>query len=245
MIGLRATRFGIPAILGYAVIVSGEPIRNETKRNFYENDEETVPIPGTVIPASGQDTSVLGNKIIVEGSTIRSSKSFESAFKTARECTYNSYVSLRKFLNNGYSTYYDTEREITSTVGGLHEKTEDLLPNSIYVLIAGLSGNIFARQRGVFAKLTFPLVFGFASFKYFLPQTFSNTMNYVWNLEKKSLPELADKQEKMVSLAGNIAQKIGETTDSSKKAIESSVSSLRKSIANATGLTLDEEVTKK
>ncbi|KAG2735643.1 hypothetical protein G9P44_001857 [Scheffersomyces stipitis] len=92
---------------------------------------------------------------------------------------------------------------------------------------------------------TFPVAFGLAAFKYFLPQTFANTTGFLWKLEKNNLPQIAQQQEYVFNKTGELVQKIEQTSESSKKSIESSIHSLKHSIADVTGLNINEEVSKK
>lgn len=221
-------------------------ILNESKkRSFYEDEENVVPIPGTVTPAAASELESLGNNRIIDGISVRSSKATENLFKSAREYTESTFDNLSNWANSKYATYNETERQVTNTVSGLHNKTEDLLPNSLYILVAVLTGTIAARTRGVIAKVVFPTVFGLASFKYFLPKTFENTTGFVWKLEEENVPQIAAHQKFAYNSALDLAHKIEENTETGKKSIENSVHSLRKSIADITGLNIDEEVSKK
>ncbi|KAK6454071.1 apolipo protein O-domain-containing protein [Scheffersomyces xylosifermentans] len=246
MFSRQIARIGMPFLGAGAVVVGVQsPVRNEPKRRFYEDEVDVVPVPGTVTPAAGTELEALGPNRLIDGISVRSPSSVESLFKSIREFTFGAYTSLQQSLDKGYNKYHETERQVATTVGDLHYKAEDLLPNSIYIVIATLSGNIAARQRGLLAKATFPVVLGLASFKYFLPQTFSNTTSFIWKLEKTKLPQLAQQQENVYNKTGELVQKIEETSESSRKSIESGVQSLRKSIADVTGLNVDEDVSKK
>lgn len=235
----------VAAGVGIFSMTSQQPILSETKRKFYEDESNVVPIPGTVTPAAGSELKVLGPNRLVDGISVRSPSSLESFFKQTRQAVINSYDYTQNYLNKGYTKYYETERQVTQTVSELHNKSEDLLPNSLYIVIATLSGNIMARQRGLVSKAIFPLALGLASFKYFLPQTFSNTTGFIWNLEERFVPQLAKSQEESVKKAGELYNKIEKTSESSQDSIHSGVQSLRKSIADVTGLNIDGEVTKK
>ncbi|KAF6063199.1 Apolipoprotein O family protein [Candida albicans] len=119
-----------------AIPTSNQMIFNEStrKRSFYEDDENVVPIPGTVTPAPATELETLGsNRIIM-------------AFPKFTESTVD---SLNSWADQKYHQYNKTERSVTDTVSSLHSKSEDLLPNSLYILVAVLSGTIAGRTRGV------------------------------------------------------------------------------------------------
>lgn len=238
-------RVSIPVGTVAGTLLSGARVQNESKRKFYEDESQITPIPGTVTPASGTELEVLGSNRIIDGISVRSSTSIENGFKNIREMMISKYNSVRATINTKYSQMNETEKSITKTVGNLHNKSEDLLPNSIYIIVAGLSGTIAAQRRGIIAKLIFPLVTGSIAFKYFLPNTFKNTTGFLWDLEKKNLPQLADSQDRLIQEADTFITKTEETAVKSKAYIEDKSKSLKKSLVEITGLNVDEQVSKK
>ncbi|CAH6722212.1 MICOS subunit Mic26p [[Candida] jaroonii] len=198
-------------------------------RNFYEDEE--------IKPVEGQK--------IVNGVLVDSPQSVQSVFKSVRQSIYNVYSSSVDYVNSGYDKYHKTERSVTTTVSELHDKNEDLVPNGIYVIVGALSGTVMSRQRGILSKITFPVIMGLVSFKYFLPQTFNSTKNFVWKLEKKTVPEIAHQQENLYNKSSQLIDTIETTADKSSQSISSSIDSLRTNIKKYTGLNLDDEATKK
>ena len=222
-------------------------IRNESssRRNFYEDDAEVVPIPGTVVPAPASEVESLGENRLIDGISVRTTSSSETFFKTAREFSAARISDLSNWVNKNYTKFNDTERFVTSTVSELHYKKEDLLPNGIYVIVAALAGTIAARPRGVFAKVTFPVITGLAAFKYFLPVTFDNTREFTWKLEQKNVPQVAKQQAEAYNGVVGLAKSIENGAENGIKRVENGAHSLKQRIANITGLNLDEEVSKK
>lgn len=233
------------AVAGATWAVCGSTIHNDSKRNFYEDEQSVVPVPGTTTPTSESQLEILGPRSVINGVTVRSTGQIESFFRSVRESVYGAYVSTNEYLNEGKNKYYETERQVTGTVSALHNKLEDLLPNSLYIAIAALSGNILARQRGVVAKAVLPFGLGLASFKYFLPQTFSNTMGFLWKVEQRSLPELASTQVLALEKAESFVLLIETTAVSSQQKVTAGAESLRRKIVDVTGLNIDDDVTKK
>lgn len=239
-------RYALVAVPFAAVsLLISSPILNESKRRFYEDENDVVPVPGTVTPSSGTELEMLGPNRLVDGISVRSTKSLESFFGSARGVVVDAFNCTQNYLNQGYTRYYETERLVADTVSGLHSRHEDLLPNAIYIAVAALSGNIIARQRGALSKVFFPVALGVASFRYFLPQTFSNTAGLVWQLEQRSLPQVAQQQEAAATKAGELVKLLEESTVAGLRRLHEGVQSLRKSVADVTGLNIDEEVSKK
>lgn len=222
MISIKS-KIGASSIAVLSSIIISSPIHND--RKFYEDEPESVesatPVPVQLAP------------------------SLENGFKLIRQSLYNSYTSTVGVVDKGYNRYYDIERRVADTASQLHDKSEDLFPNSIYIFITALSGTIMARQRNVLAKLTFPVILGIGSFKYFLPQTFASTTNFVWKLEQQKVPEIAKQQENLVLKSEELMGKIEKTRESSLETVNSGLEWLRRNIQKYTGLNLDDDVTKK
>lgn len=199
-----------------------------TNRNFYEDE----PLDTTAAART------------VNGVVVASPPALESSFKSARESLFSAYSASVDYVNSGYTKYYNTEQKVTTTVSELHDKSEDLMPNAVYVFIAALSGNIMARQRGIMAKAVFPVVLGLGSFKYFLPKTFSSTMAFVWRLEQQKVPEIAKQQEQLVTKLGELVGKLEKTGEASREKVSGGLEKAREVVSKYTGLNF-EDATKK
>lgn len=245
-----------PVLATGSVIMHGtSPVLNESSRRFYEDESvtgsTTVEGSSTLDGTDKIDTTIVDTaetvspQRIVNGVMVSSPSKIESAFKYIRENVYSGYSQLSDYANKGYNKLYAEERKVTNTVSQLHDKSEDLFPNSIYVFIAAMSGTIMARQRSVLARMSFPVILGLGSFKYFLPNTFTSTANFVWGLEQQKLPEIAKHQQALVTKSGELVTKLENATESSQKSVDSSLLSLKKGIKKYTGLNLDDDVTKK
>lgn len=221
------------------------PIENESKRNFYENEANVVPVPGTVVAAGGADLNRLNLIEMVDGVSVRTTKNVEDAFRAARLSLANMYLCLLNYLDEGYTTYSTTERNATRTLAGLHDKREDLFPNSIYVIIAAMLGLIVARPRGIVVRATLPLLFGGAAFRYFLPQTFANTGLFAWKLEEKKFPKVALLHERVISEVDKTIANLEKSAENNVSYIGHKIEALKKTLARSTGLKLDEDVSDK
>ena len=238
-------RVGIPVATAAAVLLNKESVRNDSRRKFYEDESEVVPVPGTVEPAQESEVEILGPNRLIDGVSVRSPRPIEKFFKSARESVSDVVSSVQSEVNSGYTKLNQSEQAIASTVSKLHNKSEDLLPNSLYIAIATLSGTIIGRQRSIIGKVLYPLVLGTVSFRYFLPQTFKNTTGFIWDLEQKNLPQLAQSQQLALQKADELATQVEQSSESSKQYLQKTTSDLRKSLADIAGLNIDEDVTKK
>lgn len=238
-------RIGLSVTLGASLVhISASPVLCESKRRFYEDENAVNPVPGTVTKSAGTELEAMGPSKLVGGASVRTSPTLESAFKSTRLFAAQSAENIRSYVDEAYAKYHSTEKSITTTASKLHDRSEDLLPNSIYIVVAALSGNIAARQRGMLAKMTFPVVFGLAAFRYFLPQTFANTAFFAWKLEQENLPHIAKQQLAAVDSAVGMVNSVEQKTKEGQRYVEDSVESLKKSIADVTGVDVDADARK-
>lgn len=238
-------RIGLSVVLGASwVHFSKSSVLCESSRRFYDDEKSVYPSPGQVTEAAGTELEAIGPSKLVDGTSVRTSSALESAFRSGRLFFAQRVDDVRSLVDRSYAKYHKTERSITTTASSLHDRSEDLLPNSIYVVVAALSGNIAARQRGIFSKMVFPVVFGLAAFKYFLPHTFSNTAQFAWKLEQENLPHIAKRQLYVVDSAAGIVDSVEQTTKGGQEYIDSTVESLKKSITEVTGVDVDADARK-
>ncbi|MCH0629314.1 hypothetical protein JNB11_04985 [Kocuria palustris] len=241
---LRIVKVGIPVVAGLWALQLHAVVRNESKRNFYEDDANVVPKPGSVVPAAGTEVQAVGTSTVVDGTLVRSARFLERVFRSVRQEVEDVYLTLRSKGDEAYSSLNSAERQVTSTVLGLHARQEDLFPNSVYILIAGLAGNIAARKHGVVAKMTLPVLFGTVAFRYFLPQTFANTTHYLWEVEQRNFPEVAAKLLELAKHTHELVDDVEKGAEHLKQFVNDTVAGLRRKVADVTGLHID-EVSKK
>ncbi|CAI5757887.1 unnamed protein product [Candida verbasci] len=242
---LRSIRY-IPVLFTPLLLTNGDMISNESKRKFYEDDNQITPIPGTITSAPASEIESLGTNKIIDGISIRSTKETESLFRSLRETTQNIKSRIIDFINSSYAGFNNQERKITDTLSSLHYRQEDLLPNSLYVLIGVLTGSIIARTRGtILSRLILPPLGGLVTFKYFLPHTFDNTMSFLYKLENENLPEFTKTQNLAIEKGLGFVNSIEKNVEEGGKSLEIQGEYLKTKIGEITGLNLDEEVSKK
>lgn len=84
--------------------------------------------------------------------------------------------------------FMSAEKSFTSTLASLappKESNEQLLPGSIYVLVAAMAGSIISRNRNIFLRFATPLATGVTTAHYVVPRTTQNVGDLVWRYEEK------------------------------------------------------------
>jgi ElaB/YqjD/DUF883 family membrane-anchored ribosome-binding protein len=73
-------------------------------------------------------------------------------------------------INDDVLLYFSGQHMI-AVVRKVHDRQEQLMPNLLYVGLAGLAGSIVTRQRSILARIFWPPVFALATSLYVLPNT--------------------------------------------------------------------------
>ena len=97
-------------------------------------------------------------------------------------------------INNTMTKALDLENSFTSTIASLappKESGEKLMPGSVYVLVAAMTGSIITRNRNVLLRGAVPAAIGIAAGWVVLPNTMQNVSNLLWKYEQK-FPVVAD-----------------------------------------------------
>ncbi|OUM51002.1 hypothetical protein BVG19_g83 [[Candida] boidinii] len=215
-------------------------IKNDSKkRQFYNDNSKEEAATGTIGGELNSESK------LIEGQSVQSPPFLESQLKGARELL----VEYLKAAENNYSEasqqYFEAERKITDTLSSLHDKREKLFPDSLYVVAGTLAGSIFARRRNILVRATLPIAFGLVSFKYFLPSTFENTFGFIWSLEQKNAPALAETQIQLVQKTDDLLRETEKLTNDSTDSILGAIQKSKKYIAEMTGLNIDQEISEK
>lgn len=80
------------------------------------------------------------------------------------------------------------ERTFMRTVASLApppESQERLIPGSLYVLVAAMTGSIVSRNRNILLRATVPAAIGLGAAWVILPLTMRNVGDLVWTYEEK------------------------------------------------------------
>ncbi|MCJ1425159.1 hypothetical protein MMC29_003047 [Sticta canariensis] len=91
-------------------------------------------------------------------------------------------------VNSFMSSVLVHERSFTQTIASLApppESQERLMPGSLYVLVAAMTGSIVSRNRNIFLRATVPAAIGLGAAWVVLPSTMRNVGDLVWTFEEK------------------------------------------------------------
>lgn len=111
-----------------------------------------------------------------------------SQVKTARLFLYDKSLAAENGFNDLLTWAFRKETSFSNTIASLApapETGEQLLPGTIYVLVATLAGSIVSRNRGIFLRAATPLSVGITAGWLLIPVTMRNTSDLIWEYEKK------------------------------------------------------------
>jgi organizing structure protein 2 len=97
-------------------------------------------------------------------------------------------------VNEVMDSLFNLESSFTSTVASLApspQSGERLMPGSIYVLVAAMTGSIMSRNRNILLRAAFPLAVGIGAGWVVLPVTMRNVSDLLWQYEKR-FPVIAE-----------------------------------------------------
>lgn len=203
-----------------------------SKRNFYQDLETEEPLAGTnsTITSSQlskqsinhDDTWSAG---LVNGMTIRSSDFLESQLKSFRSFTISNldyyfyeYQTLKSSLCNELHSVSNKYNQLVA---------EPVLPNSIYILVSTFSGSILVNRRSLPVRFITPVIFGTVAFSQFMPRSFKNARQFLWENEKSYCPEFAKFHINTLIGFQNAKVKYHETLNSGNQKLVDTVHEIR------------------
>lgn len=107
---------------------------------------------------------------------------------------YGHAVAAENKINQLMDSALDLEDSFTSTVASLApspQSGEKLLPGTLYVLVAAMTGSIVSRNRNILLRATVPLAVGIGAGWVVLPVTMRNVSDLLWKYEQR-FPAVAD-----------------------------------------------------
>jgi organizing structure protein 2 len=103
-------------------------------------------------------------------------------------------VAAETKVNSIMDSFLHLENSFTSTVASLApapQSGEKLMPGSIYVLVAAMTGSIISRNRNILLRGFVPLAVGIGAGWVVLPVTMRNVSELLWKYEEK-FPAIAE-----------------------------------------------------
>jgi len=97
-------------------------------------------------------------------------------------------------VNDIIDSAFHLEHSFTSTVASLApapQTGEKLMPGSLYVLVAAMTGSIVSRNRNIVLRAAVPFAVGIGAGWIVLPNTMRNVSDLLWKYEQR-FPAVAD-----------------------------------------------------
>ncbi|KAM5351619.1 hypothetical protein ACJ41O_004342 [Fusarium nematophilum] len=107
---------------------------------------------------------------------------------TARLALYKYAVAAENKVNETMDSAFNLEQSFTSTIASLapsRESGEQLMPGTIYVLVAAMAGSIITRNRSIILRASLPLALGIGAGWTVLPVTMRNVSDLTWKYEQR------------------------------------------------------------
>ncbi|KAG9237604.1 mitochondrial protein-like protein [Amylocarpus encephaloides] len=107
---------------------------------------------------------------------------------------YAHVLAAENKVNQVMDSALNLESSFTSTIASLApspKSGEKLMPGSIYVLVAAMTGSIISRNRNIVLRVALPLAVGVGAGWVVLPVTMRNISDLVWKYEQR-FPVVAD-----------------------------------------------------
>ncbi|ODQ82696.1 hypothetical protein BABINDRAFT_29863 [Babjeviella inositovora NRRL Y-12698] len=155
------------------------------KRSFYADDDVSIPTPGynSKISDSLKQKESLHDATEVEGMIIRTVPVFERYANEARLYLHNKRELAAAEWGTQKSAFCNEVKSIKTHIDTTI--VEPVLPSLIYILTTALSGSIMVNKSSLPVRFVAPLLFGTAAYKYFMPQSYANTVAHAAFYEAK------------------------------------------------------------
>lgn len=216
---------------------------------IYDDEVSSVnPLPGTIEASTRAENTIsraesrVGQLLDVDtisdskhGIVVHVSKVLSDYVQVAREHINAAIDETTRVSGNLFDRYIQDERGVVNTVASLKDENEEVLPGTIYVVVAGLTGCIISRRRNILLRGITPLIFATGAFAYLLPKTFDNTRLLAWKLEKEQVPEIADKQLEAQKQIVDLQRQAQGIYDDGEKEVEKGWRSIRQYLKDWTG----------
>ncbi|KAF4965900.1 hypothetical protein FZEAL_10721 [Fusarium zealandicum] len=126
----------------------------------------------------------------------------------ARLALYKYAVVAENKVNETMDKAFNLEQSFTGTIASLapsRESGEQLMPGTIYVLVAAMAGSIITRNRSIILRASLPLALGIGAGWTVLPVTMRNVSDLTWKYEQR-FPVIA---ESHIRLRDSIRKGVG------------------------------------
>lgn len=163
------------------------------RKPIYDDDEPSIQAASeTATPIFSSETTTMARP--TRTSTPSPTDRLAAQIGKTRMFLYAHVAAAENKINNTMTKALDLENSFTSTIASLappKESGEKLMPGSIYVLVAAMTGSIITRNRNVLLRTSVPALIGIGAGWVVLPITMNNVSNLLWKYEQK-FPVVAD-----------------------------------------------------
>ena len=160
----------------------------QPKKPIYD-DYEALPAPPTKSPSSGP-TEETPKKPTSPTPTDR----LAAQIKKSRLFFHTHVAAAENKVNEVMDSALHLEESFTGTIASLApppQSGEKLMPGSLYVLVAAMTGSIVSRNRNIVLRAATPLAVGIGAAWVVLPITMRNVSDLLWKYEQR-FPAIAD-----------------------------------------------------
>ncbi|KAJ8070735.1 hypothetical protein OCU04_001105 [Sclerotinia nivalis] len=165
----------------------------DSRKPIYDDSEE-LPPPSTPTIPSTKSTNPASEEILRKRTGLTPTDRLAVQIGKSRLFLYAHVVAAENKLNSMMDSVLHLENSFTSTIASLapsQQSGEKLMPGSIYVLVAAMSGSIISRNRNIVLRAAVPFAVGIGAGWAVLPVTMRNIANLAWEYEKR-FPVIAD-----------------------------------------------------
>jgi organizing structure protein 2 len=163
----------------------------QSRKPIYDDFEaEPAPPAKTVVPTPSSGTSELSTKSRSPTPTDR----LAAQIGKTRLFLHSHVAAAENKVNEFMDSVLHLEESFTSTIASLApppQSGEKLMPGSLYVLVAAMTGSIVSRNRNVLLRATVPVAVGIGAGWVVLPVTMRNVSDLLWKYEQR-FPAIAD-----------------------------------------------------
>ncbi|KAI9745342.1 MAG: hypothetical protein M1818_001622 [Claussenomyces sp. TS43310] len=171
------------ALYPRATIYAETPATPQSRKPIYDDDEAADSTP----PVSSPTTSPYAPSIPKPRRSTPTDRLAVQIGKT-RLFLYAHVAAAETKVNSMMDSLLHLENTFTSTIAGLApspQSGEKLMPGSIYVLVAAMTGSIVSRNRNIVLRGLVPLAVGIGAGWVVLPITMRNVSDLLWTYEEK------------------------------------------------------------
>ncbi|KAF4632769.1 hypothetical protein G7Y89_g5357 [Cudoniella acicularis] len=177
------------ALFPKSTLHAESPKGPEPRKPIYDDLEIAPPPPAKTSPPSTPPASTP-----TKSSSPTPTDRLAVQIGKTRMFIYGHAAAAENKVNEIMDSVMDLESSFTSTIASLApppQSGEKLMPGSLYVLVAAMTGSIVSRNRNIVLRAAIPLAIGIGAGWIVLPITMRNVSDQVWKYEQR-FPAVAD-----------------------------------------------------